>query len=162
MEWCCPSPGATWSFASLRSTNRAAPTPPCMHPGSAAATSGKTVLQLDAQDFYGGRWATLSIDDFLAALRPGQAAGATGLEVAGSTDPACIGESRAFLVDLAPRLVYGGGPMVDALLASGAHHYTEFKLLQGRWEGGCGTAIAGHLCSIRLDEALDIQLYLLA
>uniref|UniRef100_A0A1D1ZYI0 Rab proteins geranylgeranyltransferase component A n=1 Tax=Auxenochlorella protothecoides TaxID=3075 RepID=A0A1D1ZYI0_AUXPR len=107
---------------------------------AAAATSGKTVLQLDAQDFYGGRWATLSIDDFLAALRPGQAAGATGLEVAGSTDPACIGESHAFLVDLAPRLVYGGGPMVDALLASGAHHYTEFKLLQGSYMLDSGDA----------------------
>lgn len=29
--------------------------------------------------------------------------------------------------------MYGAGPTIQLLLGSGAHHYLEFKLVQGRW-----------------------------
>lgn len=30
------------------------------------------------------------------------------------------------------QVLYGAGPMIGLLLGAGAHHYTEFKLVQGR------------------------------
>ena len=34
------------------------------------------------------------------------------------------------------QVAYGMGPLIQLLLGSGAHHYLEFKLVQGRWVGG--------------------------
>jgi GDP dissociation inhibitor len=54
--------------------------------------------------------------------RPGGALDAVGT----------LGASREYNIDLAPKAAFCAGPMVGALLASGAHNYLEFKLLQGR------------------------------
>ena len=40
---------------------------------------------------------------------------------------------RQFIFDLSPKLLYGAGPTIDMLLGSGAHWYTEFKLVEGRY-----------------------------
>ena len=44
-----------------------------------------------------------------------------------------------------PKVAYGAGPLIQLLLGSGAHHYLEFKLLQGRCAGGAG---GGRRCHV--------------
>ena len=45
-----------------------------------------------------------------------------------------------------PQVMYGAGPTIQLLLGSGAHHYLEFKLVQGR----CGSygIIAAHAVTL--------------
>lgn len=90
-----------------------------MLPRSAAASHGKSVLQVDASAHYGAQWSTLSARQLLES-------GHASSEISA----ALLAEQGGYALDLAPRILYGAGPMVDALLASGGHHCTEFKLLQ--------------------------------
>jgi RAB protein geranylgeranyltransferase component A len=98
------------------------------------------VLQLDPGSRYGGAWATLHLDELLQELAEAGAAAGPGAEHAHSLTGACVlrrpgaalGPSREFNLDLAPKALYGVGPMIALLLGSGAHHYAEFKLVQGR------------------------------
>ena len=41
--------------------------------------------------------------------------------------------SRAYVLDLQPKALYQGEALVDALVASRAHHYIEFKRLEGQY-----------------------------
>jgi hypothetical protein len=150
------------------------------------------VLLLDAQDFYGGAWASVSGRAFSRLLFGGDEAAAAPLppsplsssssfslrplpchalpplratgvttwrgpaagndEQAGeataptSTLPPLLSRCRA--VDLLPRALYQGEPLVDGLVAARAHPYVEFKLVEGSYvldaaDGGReGTAAA--------------------
>jgi hypothetical protein len=101
------------------------------------------VLHLDPAAHYGGSWASLrprewakllatpadaataGVSDALTWHRPGADLGAGGQQAEGQ-----------YSLDLAPKVAYGAGPLIQLLLGSGAHHYLEFKLVQGRW--ACG------------------------
>ncbi|GAB4822847.1 hypothetical protein N2152v2_009893 [Parachlorella kessleri] len=117
---------------------------------AAAAKAGKSVLQLDAAGTYGGNWTSLSLQDFLATLGAAKSAdepaaatgpfrgcstvaisGAAVLECPGLGDS--LGPSSQYNIDLSPKVLYGAGPLIDLLLGSGAHNYTEFKLVQGSY-----------------------------
>ena len=100
------------------------------------------MLQLDQGGHYGGDLATLHLDELLATLAAASAQRSPGSGVLYPPSPqgarvlqrpgAALGPQRAYSFDLAPKALYGVGPMIALLLGSGAHHYTEFKLVQGR------------------------------
>lgn len=98
----------------------------------AASKTGKSVLQLDPGQHYGAGWATLAWREFVGWVRDAGAGVCRDVEVLGD-DADLVARSREYGVDLAPRLCFGAGPAVDALLASGAHHHTEFKLVSASY-----------------------------
>ena len=67
-----------------------------------------------------------------AALHSGGGGGGGGSSVhRSSTHFHLLAAPSAYSLDLSPHLLYGVGPMISLLLGSGAHHYTEYKLIQG-------------------------------
>jgi hypothetical protein len=146
------------------------------------------VLLLDAQDYYGGAWASLNGPAFARLLFGGRGGGGGGAEqpaaaaaasssssmplprhalpplrASGVTtwgsragDPATSGAAaetpaesaaaspppasllppllaRCRALDLLPRALYQGEPLVDGLVAARAHPYVEFKLVEGSY-----------------------------
>lgn len=110
---------------------------------SAAAKSGHSVLQIDPASHYGGAWASLRLDELRTALQAASTVNGTntslGNDCAASLRPgrvltrpaAALSPPSSYSLDLLPHLLYGAGPMISLLLGSGAHHYTEYKLVQG-------------------------------
>jgi RAB protein geranylgeranyltransferase component A len=87
---------------------------------SAVARSGKTVLHLDSNTYYGGTQPTFDLRQALAEwpdmiVRSGSAGDS---------------EKRAILVDAIPQLVFARGPMVDTLMTSGVGRYLEFRTIE--------------------------------
>jgi hypothetical protein len=162
---------------------------------SALAAAGKSVLLLDAHDYYGGAWASVNGRAFARLLHGGSGGGGCGggnsaagdhhgpatttavpltshalppLRATGvttwrrrqreETEPAAGGEIKqqqqqqqqqqllppllesCRAVDLAPRALYQGEPLVDGLVAARAHPYVDFKLVEGSY-----VLDAGHL-----------------
>ena len=132
----------------------------------AAAKAGKSVLQLDPAGHYGGAWAALTLHEFLSALgRTGEPDGldAVRSDVASRLSGSCVlrspgaalGPAAAFNIDLSPHLLYGAGPAISLLLGSGAHHYTEYKLLQGVFVKEAGSAPPQPVPSTRAEVFRD-------
>lgn len=105
------------------------------------------MLQVDPAAHYGGPWASLHLDELRAALgAAGAAQPPLGDECAGAlrggrvreAPGAALGAPGAFVIDLSPHLLYGAGPAISLLLGSGAHHYTEYKLVQGTFLAEAG------------------------
>lgn len=97
------------------------------------------MLQLDPASHYGGSWASLrprEWDRLLALPADAAAAGVSGALTwrRPGFDLGAGGQQaeRQYSLDLAPKVAYGAGPLIQLLLGSGAHHYLEFKLVQGR------------------------------
>lgn len=98
------------------------------------------MLQLDPAEQYGGAWASLSLDQFLACLDASRAhANAQGVvndSIAAISKPTVFRNrsreisAKGFLLDLSPHVLFGVGPMIRLLLDSGAHLYTEYKLIE--------------------------------
>lgn len=99
---------------------------------------------MDPADHYGGAWASLHLDEFVAAVEAQPEVETTNACVIPSDvdvrvqkgrimryEGAQLGSSTAYNIDVSPHLLYGAGPMISLLIGSGAHHYTEYKLLQG-------------------------------
>ncbi|XP_008796394.2 rab escort protein 1 [Phoenix dactylifera] len=132
---------------------------------AAAAASGKSVLHLDANTFYGSHFSSLplpSLPSFFnapplppdpspppSAPSPSSSYAAIDLhshrlyseiEITGSSPE----PSKDFLLDLAgPRVLYCADEAVDLMLRSGASHHIEFKSVEASliyWEG--------RLCSV--------------
>ena len=105
---------------------------------SAASKSGRKVLQIDSNGHYGGMWASLPCLEAAEFVKQ---------EIEATEENGCHhqyavfdaffdvsdGLKGQFIFDLSPRLLYGAGPTIDVLLGSGAHWYTEFKLVEGRY-----------------------------
>lgn len=111
------------------------------------------MLQLDPAAHYGGTWAALHLDEFLSLITNSHGA-PNGCEpqsgIRGDVEcslkrgrilrvpGASLGPASSYNIDLSPHLLYGAGPAISLLLGSGAHHYTEYKLLQGVFMGWHG------------------------
>lgn len=126
----------------------------------AASKAGHSVLQVDPATHYGGAWASLRLDELQAALASSSSNRNTtpppfpllGDELISSlfgghvlikpTSPQLINNSHVHSLDISPHLLYGAGPMISLLLGSGAHHYTEYKLLQGTVLRNIGNVVA--------------------
>lgn len=130
---------------------------------AAASASGKSVLHLDSNPYYGVHFSSLSpqsLSSFLEQNAPAAAAAAgedlrdpapessgcvavdleprrmySHVEIAGEVPE----PSRGFLLDLSgPRVLYCADPMVDVMLRSGASHHIEFKSVDASmiyWDG---------------------------
>ncbi|CAL1370115.1 unnamed protein product [Linum trigynum] len=138
---------------------------------AAASTSGKTVLHLDPNPFYGSHFASLSIPEFNSFLNSNSAPPASqpcpetacpsddpnlsiinlncrslysDLEIS-SFSPTLLEEcSRKFLLDLAgPRVLFCADKAIDLMLKSEASQYVEFKSIDASFIGdGDGALLA--------------------
>ncbi|WIA33109.1 hypothetical protein OEZ86_006262 [Tetradesmus obliquus] len=67
----------------------------------------------------------------LQAVQP--LAGVSGVSLYTHADVKQALENKQLLMDLAPRVLYQDEPLVDLLVACQAHHYLEFKLVEGSY-----------------------------
>lgn len=126
---------------------------------SAASATGKTVLHLDPNPFYGTHSASLPLEDFISFLRshsespsqpPIQASDNydsvplltrplySELEVNSySSEP--LENSRKFSLDLvAPRVFFCADAMIELALKTGINQYMEFKSVDASFVSGSG------------------------
>lgn len=99
---------------------------------SAAAKAGRSVLQLEKEGEYGGLWASLTLDEFRKVVTQGSPThgslyGGKIYEVGSSEE---LGPPRGYSLDISPHVIHGVGPLIKMLLGSGAHNYTEYKLIK--------------------------------
>ena len=128
---------------------------------SALAKKGFSVLQLDEEPFYGGSWASLSLEEALGwahARRRGEHAASTstsayldrqrrtfsnvsyslpGVDDDAPRDgpptlpPTLKKRSRSYALSLTPTLIPANSIFVDTLVSSGVSNYVNFRLLEG-------------------------------
>lgn len=79
------------------------------------SVSGKKVLHLDRNDYYGGECASLNITNLWQKFRPG------------SEPPKSLGANREWNVDLIPKFIMGSGTLVKILLKTKVSRYLEWK-----------------------------------
>ncbi|KAL4577784.1 hypothetical protein LXL04_013897 [Taraxacum kok-saghyz] len=122
---------------------------------AAASTSGKTVLHLDPNPFYGSHYSSLSLQDLTSLLQSNsenpkpnlpQSDDTTTLDInprpiysdveIASYDGSVEEHSRKFNLDLAgPRVLFCADLSVDLLLKSTANQYVEFKNIDASYVG---------------------------
>jgi Rab GDP dissociation inhibitor len=79
------------------------------------SVSGKKVLHLDRNDYYGGDCASLNITNLWQKFRPG------------TEPPKALGANREWNVDLIPKFIMGSGSLVKILLKTKVSRYLEWK-----------------------------------
>jgi Rab GDP dissociation inhibitor len=79
------------------------------------SVSGKKVLHIDRNDYYGAECASLNITNLWAKFRPG------------TEPPKELGANRDWNVDLIPKFIMGSGNLVKILLKTGVSKYLEWK-----------------------------------
>lgn len=79
------------------------------------SVSGKKVLHLDRNDYYGGECASLNITNLWQKFRPG------------TQPPKELGANRDWNVDLIPKFIMGDGDLVKILLKTRVSRYLEWK-----------------------------------
>ncbi|XP_068714728.1 rab GDP dissociation inhibitor alpha-like [Montipora capricornis] len=86
------------------------------------SVSGKKVLHMDRQKYYGGESASITpLDDLFSHF-------GKKLE-----DPNQYGRNRDWNVDLIPKLLMANGELVKLLVKTGVTRYLEFKLIEGSY-----------------------------
>ncbi|ORZ39965.1 GDP dissociation inhibitor-domain-containing protein [Catenaria anguillulae PL171] len=101
---------------------------------AAHSRRGDTVLHLDPTDCYGGAWAGMDLKRFQSLT--GQLEGFAEFEHSlgpAASSMASIGEqqSNRFAIELAPKLLYARGALVDLFSQTGAGRHLDFKLVEG-------------------------------
>lgn len=86
------------------------------------SVAGKRVLHCDVNDYYGGKCASLNLTQMYEQFK-------SGTPPPASDGP--LGSPRDYNVDLVPKFIMAGGPMVRALVHTGVVRYLEFKLVDG-------------------------------
>jgi Rab GDP dissociation inhibitor len=79
------------------------------------SVSGKKVLHLDRNDYYGGECASLNITNLWQKFRPG------------TEPPKELGANREWNVDLIPKFIMASGNLVQILLKTKVSRYLEWK-----------------------------------
>jgi len=79
------------------------------------SVSGKKVLHIDRNDYYGGECASLNITNLWQKFRPG------------TEPPKALGANRDWNVDLIPKFIMGSGDLVKILLKTKVSRYLEWK-----------------------------------
>lgn len=83
--------------------------------------SGKKVLHLDRNDYYGGASASLNLEQLWKKF---------GRE---GSPPESLGRSRDWNIDLVPKLIMASGTLVKLLLHTDVTRYLEFKSIEGSY-----------------------------
>lgn len=89
----------------------------CVH--SALAKAGFKVAHVDANDYYGGEDASLTLDEIVQWA-----------ERRSVPCPSAIEQARQYSISLAPSIIPASGSLISALIASGVSRYGGFKLLE--------------------------------
>jgi Rab GDP dissociation inhibitor len=87
------------------------------------SVSGKKVLHIDRNNYYGGESASLTPLDQLYEQFRGNAAKA----------PSDMGRGRDWNVDLIPKFLMANGQLVKLLIHTGVTRYLEFKSIEGSY-----------------------------
>lgn len=85
------------------------------------SVSGKKVLHVDRNSYYGGECASLNITNMFEKFR--------GAE----KPPPSLGENRDWNIDLCPKLVMADGDLVRMLLHTKVTRYLEWKVVDGTY-----------------------------
>lgn len=118
---------------------------------AAASSSGKTVLHLDTDPFYGAHYASLHLNDLITFLQspwqPHRVPESDGsiplvvrslyssLEISSHSDEP-LKNARGFNLDLAgPRVFLCSDSMIDFILKTGINQYMEFKSVDASFAG---------------------------
>jgi len=89
-------------------------------------------LQLSPNASYGDAWASLDLDSFCQAISQDNAA-TDPISLVKSSNSAWmssnidLGSSHHYNIDLSPKVVMCAGKLIELLIGSGSHNYTEFK-----------------------------------
>ena len=112
---------------------------------AALSRAGLRVLHVDANAYYGGSWACLTLSEIAAW------AAAHGAELAFPREPtvprgaipaSCRAVDRHYSLALRPALLPANGPMIEALVRSNVASYATFRLLD------CVCVYDGHLARV--------------
>ena len=82
--------------------------------------SGKKVLQIDRNNYYGGEGASLNLTNLFEKFQAGEA-------------PTNLGANRDYNVDLVPKFIMAYGNMTKMLLHTKVTRYLEFKSIAGSY-----------------------------
>ena len=85
------------------------------------SVSGKKVLHLDRNSYYGGECASLNLSTLWEKFRPGQ------------QPPASYGPNRDWNIDLIPKFIMANGDIVKILLKTKVTRYLEWKSIEGTY-----------------------------
>lgn len=135
--------------------------------------SGKKILHVDRNDYYGGNEAALSLSEAETWARKHSGDGAVTasfghasiIKTAPSEEPPAnkLGPARSYSVALAPQLLYTRSNLLPALVSSKTHGQLEFQAV-GSWfivstaSGGPNlTRVPGGREDIFQDNALDLK-----
>ncbi|SMR51177.1 unnamed protein product [Zymoseptoria tritici ST99CH_3D1] len=107
----------------------------------ALSRSGKSVLHVDRNDYYGGNEAALSLSDAESWVSkhaasshalPTTFSNAVSKSAGQDTEQNNLGHSRAYSLALAPQLLYARSSLLSALVSSQTHNQLEFQAV-GSW-----------------------------
>lgn len=116
------------------------------------SVSGKKVLHLDRNPYYGGECASLNLTNLWERFRPGE------------TPPKAMGVNRDWNVDLVPKFVMASGDLVKILLKTKVSRYLEWKSCDRSYvyqptEGGMfSSAKSIHSIPVTAQEGLKTSL----
>jgi len=97
---------------------------------AALAKAGVSVLQVDANNYYGGGEACLTTKEVLGWLNKSRNS-PPSLSFSGcSGQDSGASSSRSYALSLSPSVIPATGPLISSLIGSGVSRYGEFKLLQ--------------------------------
>jgi RAB protein geranylgeranyltransferase component A len=105
----------------------------------ALAKSGKSVLHLDPNDYYGGQQASLTLDELQTWCQshsepltssPSQGSGYTyGNASTSKLDEPLENNKRRYALSLFPAVLPSRGPLIQTLISSGVSKYVSFRIL---------------------------------
>merc|ERR1712137_528560 len=85
------------------------------------SVSGKKVLHMDRNDYYGAESASLNLTQLYRKFRPGQ------------EPPKELGRDRDWAIDLIPKFMMFNGELTKMLVHTDVTRYLEFKQIAGSY-----------------------------
>ncbi|EDV98245.1 rab proteins geranylgeranyltransferase component A [Drosophila grimshawi] len=125
---------------------------------AAASRIGKTVLHIDANEYYGDAWSSFNLEAFNCLLEQPNFTLRNGsyiwhgpeskeeneeMEIVSWTRETLLEKSRRFSLDLSPRVAYSDGELVKLLIKSNICRYAEFRAVD-------------HVCILSNDELVSV------
>ncbi|KAJ3403170.1 hypothetical protein HDU80_004401, partial [Chytriomyces hyalinus] len=116
----------------------------------ALAKAGKRVCHLDSRDMYGGPGAALALDAFLQNVN-GAVTYSTPLDddaiepnaaFPSTISSSLLKQSRKYAIEMAPKLIYSNGSLVQTMIDSNVSNYLEFRAVESvnmLWAGAFDT-----------------------